>query len=228
MNKSQMMRKGEEPKNLVEVLFNNKPISIINIDDGRFVVMKSVASAIGIDWNAQYQRIKRDSVLSKVCVNQQYLTEGGLQEVTTIPLEYLPGWLFGISTNAVKPELRETIDRYKLECYAVLANHFKPKQRLELDKFKLPEEESMRKELSYQTRDYHAKHVIKALTELMKLFHSNYVTMEALATRISENRVFLSNQGLFRELLFNSTIDALIAENIIEVNANLITFCEAD
>jgi len=70
--------------------------------------------------------------------------------------------------------------------------------------------------------------VIKALTELMKLFHSNYVTMEALANRISENRVFLNNQGLFRELLFNSAIDALIAENIIEVDSNLISFCEAE
>jgi hypothetical protein len=152
----------------------------------------------------------------------------GDNEMIFLKLDYLNGWLFGISENRVKPELKDLILKYKRECYSVLANHFKPNQRLELDKFKLPEEKSMRREMSYQVRDYHAKHVVKTLTELMKLFHSSYVTMEALANRMSENRVFLNNQGLFRELLFNSTIDALIAENIIEVDANLITFCEAD
>jgi hypothetical protein len=38
----------------------------------------------------------------------------------------LPGWLFGISTARVKPELQEKITRYRRECFRVLWEAFKP------------------------------------------------------------------------------------------------------
>lgn len=118
-----------------------------------------------------------------------------------LKLDLLNGWLFGISETRVKPELKEKVLNYKRRCYAVLANHFKPKQRLTLDYFKLQEEKSMKYELSYQVRDYHGKHIINMLKDLIKIFHSDYVTIEALGQRAYENRVFQNNRGLFREIL---------------------------
>jgi hypothetical protein len=41
-----------------------------------------------------------------------------------LPLKFIPGWLFGINANRVKPELRENIIRYQRECYDVLAEAF--------------------------------------------------------------------------------------------------------
>ena len=44
--------------------------------------------------------------------------------MVTIPLEYLPGWLFGISVSRVHPRLHESLYRYRKECFRVLASQF--------------------------------------------------------------------------------------------------------
>ena len=45
-------------------------------------------------------------------------------EVVCLQLEMLPGWLFGIEVNRVKPELREKIRIYRRECYRILWEAF--------------------------------------------------------------------------------------------------------
>jgi len=50
---------------------------------------------------------------------------GGLQEMSCLPLEFLPGWLFGVSASRVKDDLREKIIRYQRESYDVLWKTFK-------------------------------------------------------------------------------------------------------
>ena len=49
---------------------------------------------------------------------------GGPQEMLSLPLDYLNGWLFGINVNRVKAEIRERLIRYQKECYRVLAEAF--------------------------------------------------------------------------------------------------------
>ena len=51
--------------------------------------------------------------------------QGGDPEVLCLPLDLLPGWLFGISATRVKPDLREKITRYRRECFRVLWDAFK-------------------------------------------------------------------------------------------------------
>jgi hypothetical protein len=41
-----------------------------------------------------------------------------------LPLKFLPGWLFGICTSHVKPELQEKLLRYQRESYNVLWEAF--------------------------------------------------------------------------------------------------------
>ncbi len=50
---------------------------------------------------------------------------GGNQPFVSLPLEMLPGWLFGIDAGRVKPELKEKIQRYRRECFRVLWQAFK-------------------------------------------------------------------------------------------------------
>jgi hypothetical protein len=54
-------------------------------------------------------------------------SNGGLQEMLMLPVNFLNGWLFGIDSNRVKPEIRERLVEYQTECFEVLANHFMPK-----------------------------------------------------------------------------------------------------
>ena len=47
-----------------------------------------------------------------------------MQEVFTIPLSKLNGWLFSINPNKVKPEVKAKLIEYKNECFDVLYKHF--------------------------------------------------------------------------------------------------------
>ena len=42
----------------------------------------------------------------------------------SLPLEYLPGYLFGINASRVKPELKEKVIRYQRECFRILWQAF--------------------------------------------------------------------------------------------------------
>jgi hypothetical protein len=41
-----------------------------------------------------------------------------------LPLKFIPGWLFGVNANRVKPELRDNVIRYQRECFDVLSEAF--------------------------------------------------------------------------------------------------------
>ncbi|MGO3868944.1 MAG: phage antirepressor N-terminal domain-containing protein [Alcaligenes sp.] len=103
--------------------FHGHPLTVITAADGqRLVAMRSICDAIGVQWEAQLKRIKRDPVLS-TCVSIMDIQVFGDQQrrpTACLPLEYLNGWLFGISTSRVKPEIRQRLEDYQRECYQVL------------------------------------------------------------------------------------------------------------
>lgn len=117
--------------------------------EGRVLVaMKPICESIGLNWRAQYNRLKRDSVLSTcvVIMTTQMPTcvaimatqmpgDDQSREVTFLDLEYLNGWLFGIDANRVKPELRETVIDYQKHCYHVLFQHFHGKPAIQHEKY---------------------------------------------------------------------------------------------
>ncbi len=93
-----------------------------------YVPLRPICLFLGLDWAGQYQRLKRDPVLGEALRTvrlSRAQTAGGAPDVSTLPLKFLPGWLFGIQASRVKPELREKILRYQRECYDVLWNAFK-------------------------------------------------------------------------------------------------------
>jgi outer membrane murein-binding lipoprotein Lpp len=51
--------------------------------------------------------------------------DGRQRDLVCIPLDMLPGWLFGITTSRVRPELQPKLSRYRAECFRVLWNAFK-------------------------------------------------------------------------------------------------------
>lgn len=88
------------------------------------VAVKPISDALGLDWSAQLRRIKRDPVLSKGMAVMAIPSPGGGQETVALPLDKMNGWLFGVSAQRVKPEIRDTLIRYQEECYGVLFRHF--------------------------------------------------------------------------------------------------------
>lgn len=108
------------------VTFHGHQLLTINDGDTIRVAMKPICEAIGLDWSAQFRRIERHPVLG-TCVAMmatQLPGESQSREIVTLPLDYLNGWLFGIDTNRVKPEIRELLIDYQRECFAALAAYW--------------------------------------------------------------------------------------------------------
>lgn len=90
-----------------------------------YVPVRPLCGYLGLAWSGQYERIKRDPVLADALRTVRVTrTEAGRRETICLPLEMLPGWLFGISTTRVRPELQDKILRYRRECFRVLWQAF--------------------------------------------------------------------------------------------------------
>ncbi len=102
---------------------------LITVKDGGIirVVMKPICEALGLQWQAQYNRIQRNPVLS-TCISMMDIQMPGddqRREVLTLPIEMLHGWLFGIEVSRVKEHLRPMLMTYQRECYMALDGYFR-------------------------------------------------------------------------------------------------------
>lgn len=109
---------------VASVKFNNHSLVVVTKNEQRLVAMRPVCDGIGLDWKAQYNRIKRDEILNEAMVIMTIPSKGGEQSTACLPLEYLNGWLFGIDVSRCREEIRPALIQYKRECYQVLANYW--------------------------------------------------------------------------------------------------------
>jgi hypothetical protein len=118
------------------VLFYEDEITVVVVSaDGAeqlvYVPLRPICEYLGIDWSSQRRRITNDPVLSRRArsVAVTATEAGGRREMTCLPLDFLNGWLFGVSTNRIKDDnIRERLIRYQDECYSVLAKAFPYRQ----------------------------------------------------------------------------------------------------
>ncbi len=103
---------------IITVEFKNESIEVID----NFVSVNKICQNLGIDKSRQYQKIQADptykSELREIEIN------GIIQKVLCIPYNKINGWLFSISVNRVKPEVKQNLIEYKNECFEVLYRHF--------------------------------------------------------------------------------------------------------
>jgi hypothetical protein len=91
-----------------------------------YVPARPIAEALGLAWASQNNRIQRDEVLARrVRKVLMHGADGKAREMVCLPLELLAGWIFGVTTSKVRPELREKLTRYREECYRVLWEAFR-------------------------------------------------------------------------------------------------------
>lgn len=115
------------------VKFNNQQVPVFFHNEKPYVVMKPICENIGLDWRSQLKRIKRNQVLNQGVVMMTTPSVKGDQDSVALPLGMLNGWLLGVDANKVKPEIKETLVKYQLECYDVLYKHFMPKPQKQID-----------------------------------------------------------------------------------------------
>lgn len=109
---------------LVTIDFHDDTLFAVERLEGIFVAIKPISDRLGLDWSAQYRRLRRDAVLAEGIAMMAIPSVGGSQETTVLRLDLLNGWLFGLDAARVKPERKEAVTAYQRECFAVLFGHF--------------------------------------------------------------------------------------------------------
>lgn len=124
-----------------EVVFYDDAIVVAVAEDGTvYVPIRPICDLMGVDRSAQQRRVQRDPVLSQVAQTVPVMSGAvtapdvdsssrpNTSYMLALPLDYLNGWLFGMNADRVKPEVRDRLIRYQLECYKVLAEAFQQQQ----------------------------------------------------------------------------------------------------
>lgn len=116
-----------------EIGFYEDQVVAVKVEDGTvFVPVRPICELIGIAWNGQYERIKREPILDEIAMSIR-ITRTDIEassrqprtsEMICLPLSHLNGWLFGINVNRVKEEIRPKLLQYQRDCYQVLYEAF--------------------------------------------------------------------------------------------------------
>jgi hypothetical protein len=108
---------------LIDVLFDGDHLVLADQNGQPYVVMRALATAMGLDWRSQYVKIieKFGSTVVEITTVAE---DGKLRRMVCLPLRKLPGWMYTISPGKVAPALREKVQRYQEACDEFLWAHW--------------------------------------------------------------------------------------------------------
>lgn len=109
---------------IVTVDFRSDTLFAVERDDGVYVAVTPICSALGLAAQRQRERIQRDPVLSEGGTMAVLPSIGGMQETFCLRLDLINGWLFTIDASRVREDVRPKVIEYQRECHRVLFEHF--------------------------------------------------------------------------------------------------------
>jgi hypothetical protein len=115
------------PRTQKQVAFYGDSIVAVQLEDGNvYVPVRQMCDLLGINYQGQIDRIRRDPVLQKyeseIVVSAP---QGGEQATNCLALKYVPGWLFGITASRVRAEVREKLILYQEQVYDIIWQAFR-------------------------------------------------------------------------------------------------------
>lgn len=104
---------------------NGVAITTVKENEEIFIPIRPICDALGIAYHPQYTKLQEDEFLAPtVTIIVTVAADGKEREMVSLPLRYIYGWLATINPGKVAPEVRDTVCRYRQECYDVLYDHF--------------------------------------------------------------------------------------------------------
>lgn len=106
--------------------FYGDDIPVAQAEDGTlYVALRPITDFLGLYFSAQRRRTLRDEVLAaRLRPVLMTAADGRQREQLCLPLDLLPGWLFGVTPSQARPEIMEKLNRYRAECFRVLWHAF--------------------------------------------------------------------------------------------------------
>lgn len=94
-------------------------------DEQKLVPVKPICEALGIDAEAQRQKIQSHYLLAPTALLSKVVAADGKErEMFCLPMGYIFGWLLTINPANVAEENRENLAAYQTECYNALYRYF--------------------------------------------------------------------------------------------------------
>ncbi len=115
------------PRTEQVVDFYGDGIPVAATPDGEpYVALRPITDHLGLDPRSQRRRAQADPVIAPR-LRTLALTgaDGRRRELLCLPLDLLPGYLFGIDTGRVKTGLMDKLNRYRADCFRVLWEAFR-------------------------------------------------------------------------------------------------------
>jgi hypothetical protein len=123
--KATIQEKALTPVDQKTVEFYGDDLVAIRADDGRiYVSVRHMSEALGLDRGGQIRRIRRQTVLENGLFKGDILSPKGKRKANWLRVDLVPLFLAGISTNAVKEEIRPKLEAFQKEAAAVLWEAF--------------------------------------------------------------------------------------------------------
>lgn len=119
------MKKNLKSIEQKQVVFYDDELTAIRADDGQiYVSVRHMCDALGLNIQAQTRRMRRHNVLRDGFMVAKMATIKGVRKSNILRVDLVPLWLTGISTNAVKDEIRSKLVRFQREAAKVLWEAF--------------------------------------------------------------------------------------------------------
>ena len=114
---------------------NGSEITAIKAEDGTVLVpIKPICGALSVDVESQRKKINEDEDLCSTAVLSTAVgADGKERDMLCLPLRYVYGWLFTINPKNVAAAARESVRKYRQQCYDVLYDHFEGKTRRQIE-----------------------------------------------------------------------------------------------
>ena len=110
---------------LISTINNEKIVIVIDEDGQKFVPIKPICEALGVNYTSQLEKLESDELIDSVIPLRGTAGADGKQyQMKCLPLEFVFGWLFSISSKNVKEEIKESLINYKRLCHKALYSYF--------------------------------------------------------------------------------------------------------
>lgn len=107
------------------VPFHKTEIPFIIVGDKKYIAIKPICDAIGLNYAYASTSIKSQGTLSKHYLLQKMEgRDGKMYDMGCLPLMRLPAWLSNIDTNKVSDKARPVLEAFQEQCFDVLYAHF--------------------------------------------------------------------------------------------------------
>ena len=107
----------------IAVPFHNSELYIVEYNGQPYTPMKPIVEGMGLDWAAQFNKLKQKfaTTIAEIAI---VANDGKERLMACLPVRKLAAWLYSISPNKVRPELRNTVIMYQNECDDVLWDYW--------------------------------------------------------------------------------------------------------